>query len=204
MEENSLKEMVERFFNAELSAEEERELCHWLRCNDVPVELRKDKEAIIALCCEPEGIELPDGVVQRLEATLDALEQTKERAFAGQDVATVPQKRLHFTVRMVVSGAVAAAVALLVFFTNVATDETAGATEPSIVCVTVAELPVEYYLDDSEEDTFDNPEDAMRCFKNACGNVMLAINTAKGNKREIENRLEETFEQCKELIKIKI
>ena len=104
MEENSLKEMVERFFNAELSAEEERELCHWLRCNDVPVELRKDKEAIIALCCEPEGIELPDGVVQRLEATLDALEQTKERAFAGKGVATVPQKRFHFTVYKAATG----------------------------------------------------------------------------------------------------
>ena len=50
MEDKDLKKMIEKFFNAELSIEEERELCGYLCLHDVPEGLRKDKEAIIALC----------------------------------------------------------------------------------------------------------------------------------------------------------
>ena len=36
MEEKDIKKKIEQFFNAELSVEEERELCRFLRENDVP------------------------------------------------------------------------------------------------------------------------------------------------------------------------
>ena len=40
--------MIEQFFDAVLTAQEERELCRYLRENDVPSELRRDKEVIFA------------------------------------------------------------------------------------------------------------------------------------------------------------
>ena len=47
MEDMKLKLMIEQFFDAVLTAEEERELCRYLRENDVPSELRRDKEVIL-------------------------------------------------------------------------------------------------------------------------------------------------------------
>ena len=42
-----LRMMIEQFFDAVLTAQEERELCRYLRENDVPSELRRDKEVIL-------------------------------------------------------------------------------------------------------------------------------------------------------------
>ncbi len=43
-----LRMMIEQFFDAVLTAQEERELCRYHRENDVPSELRRDKEVILA------------------------------------------------------------------------------------------------------------------------------------------------------------
>ena len=43
-----LRMMIEQFFDAVLTAQEEREFCRYLRENDVPSELRRDKEVILA------------------------------------------------------------------------------------------------------------------------------------------------------------
>ena len=42
-----LRMMIEQFFDAVLIAQEERELCRYLRENDVSSELRRDKEVIL-------------------------------------------------------------------------------------------------------------------------------------------------------------
>lgn len=42
-----LRMMIEQFFDAVLTAQEERELCRYLRENDVPSELRRNKEVIL-------------------------------------------------------------------------------------------------------------------------------------------------------------
>ena len=42
-----LRMMIEQFFDAVLTAQEERELCRDHRENDVPSELRRDKEVIL-------------------------------------------------------------------------------------------------------------------------------------------------------------
>ena len=52
MDNTKLRTMIESFFEATLTADEERELCSYLRGNDVPAELHKDKEAILALCSD--------------------------------------------------------------------------------------------------------------------------------------------------------
>ena len=189
MEEKILKEMMVRFFDAELTAEEERELCCWLRENDVPAELREDKEAIMALCGEPIVAELPEGAAQRLEAMLDGLEEAKEY-LSADDQAYSGRKRRVLRIPRVITRAVAAAVVFLVYIAFLDKDVTegSGATLPA-----ATPPSQENMLDDTEEDTFDNPEDAIRCFRNAYGNVMLAINTAQDNTKEIESRLEEAF-----------
>lgn len=42
-----LRMMIEQFFDAVLTAQEEREHCRYLRENDVPSELRRDKEVLL-------------------------------------------------------------------------------------------------------------------------------------------------------------
>ena len=42
-----LRMMIEQFFDAVLTAQEERELCRYLRENDVQSELRRDKEVVL-------------------------------------------------------------------------------------------------------------------------------------------------------------
>ena len=73
MEEKDLVIRIEQFFNAELSVEEERELCRYLSENEVPAELRKDKEAILLLCGHGVEGEVPAGAQERIEAMIDAL-----------------------------------------------------------------------------------------------------------------------------------
>ena len=189
MEEKILKEMMVRFFDAELTAEEERELCCWLRENDVPAELREDKEAIMALCGEPIVAVLPEGAAQRLEAMLDGLEEAKEY-LSADDQAYSGRKRRVLRIPRVITRAVAAAVVFLVYIAFLDKDVTEGS---GAMLPAATPPPQENMLDDTEEDTFDNPEDAIRCFRNAYGNVMLAINTAQDNTKEIESRLEEAF-----------
>ncbi|MBQ5617247.1 MAG: hypothetical protein IIU90_05775, partial [Bacteroidaceae bacterium] len=94
MEEKELKIMIERFFDAELTIDEERALCRYLRDNDVPAELRKDKDAAIALCGEPTDVQLPVGAMERLEALIDGLEPQKEQCITDSAVAVEKKKRL--------------------------------------------------------------------------------------------------------------
>ena len=78
MTDKQLKDWMERFFDAELTVDEERELYRYLCANEVSAELRKDREVILALCSTmEEDIELPEGAAERLEAMLDGLEEMK-------------------------------------------------------------------------------------------------------------------------------
>jgi hypothetical protein len=78
MTDKQLKDWMERFFDAELTVDEERELYRYLCANEVSAELRKDREVILALySIAEEDIELPEGAVERLEAMLDGLEAMK-------------------------------------------------------------------------------------------------------------------------------
>ena len=63
MTDKQLKDWMERFFDAELTVDEERELYRYLCANEVSAELRKDREVILALCSTAEeDIELPEGI----------------------------------------------------------------------------------------------------------------------------------------------
>lgn len=181
MEKKILKDWIERFFAAELTMAEERELYRYLCENEVPTEFREDKEAIIALCGEPEEVELPEGAAQRLEAMLDELEEMQTRLNPPCEEGaegTHPQYSLPprkgwgaFLLR----AACVAGVAVALFL---ALPE--GKDKP---------LLAEVY---EEEDTFDNPEEAMQCFMVAYNDIMLAMNTARDNTREVHQALEQS------------
>ena len=189
MEEKYLKIMIERFFDAELSVEEERELCCFLREHDVPDELRKDKETIIALCGEEYGVDIPIGAEARLEAMLDAIAGNEEQLVENERSISKTKRRILKVPRFVWHGA--AAVALLAAG-YIFMDENVHSYEQQQTAV------VEF----ADEDTFDNPEDAMECFKGALGNVMFAVNATQKNSRKMENTLKEAVAPYKNMIKI--
>ncbi len=195
MEENSLKRMIERFFDAGLSIEEERELCRYLRENDVPAELRKDKEAIIALCDEDMEMELPAGAEARLEAMLDTLAENERQCLANECGVSMAKRRILKVPRFVWSGAVAAVV-LAVAYLFAGDDEQLPMQHTSQIAA-VEVVPCE-----QEEDTFDNPEDAMKCFKSAMNDIQLAFNTTEKTTHEIGNSLNEAFRPYKDIIRI--
>lgn len=185
MEEKEVKIMIERFFDAELTVEEERALCRYLRNNDVPAELRKDKDAIIALCGEPADVQLPVGAMERLEALIDGLEPQQEQCITDCAVAVEKKKRLLKIPRYV--AAVATAVAVLLMAYIFIPSENLSSPEPT------GELLTEFY----EEDTFDNPEDAMRCVQMAFANVQHAVTATQMNVSEIGSILKQSVKMYK-------
>lgn len=190
-----LRTMIERFFAAELSVEEEQALCRYLIDNEVPVELQKDKHAIIALCGMEMDDKLPQGATERLESMLDSLdcENEKENCVTSEPVTT--EKKRILKVPRLVWAPVAAAVILLLLVRSVSWESLLSAdSAPVAKAVTdnvsrtaglTPELLAAIELDESEEDTFDNPEEAMQCAKVAFGRLCLAINTTQNNAKEI-------------------
>lgn len=198
--EEKLRIMIERFFNAELSVEEERELRCFLREHDVPAELRKDKETIIVLSGEGAEADLPAGAEERLEAMLDTLAEEEELYVTGERSTSEARKRILGVPRFVWYGAAAAMLAISYLFVNNYESQQMHhfGQVGNIAQVTVPEP--EYY--EQEEDTFDNPEDAMNCFKAAMGDIKLALNTTEKNTREIGDALNEAFQPYKNMIRI--
>ena len=194
MEERYLRDMIERFFNAELTVEEEQALCRYLRENEVPTELRKDKEAIIALCIDIDGeVAMPEGAVQRLEAMLDGLEemQTQLEPHREEDVeGTRPRYSLPprkgwgaFLLR----AACVAGVAVALFLALPDSKD--------------APMLAEVY---EEEDTFDNPEEAMQCLMAAYGDIQYAMNATQRHTHEAYQTLEQSQSIIREMFNMNI
>ena len=186
MEERYLRDMIERFFNAELTVEEEQALCRYLCDNEVPTELRKDKEAIIALCGNiDKDVEMPEGATLRLEAMLDGLDEMRGSL---EDIQPMRQQRIprSFT-RMTSLLLRAACVVGVVMVLFLALPESKD--EPALA---------EVY---EEEDTFDTPEEAMQCLMAAYGDMMYAMNTARDNTREAHQVLTQSVKTSLNMLK---
>ena len=201
MEEKRLRDMIERFFNAELTAEEELTLCRYLYANDVPVELRKDKEAIIALCGMYEEIALPEGAAERLESMLDELEEMKTHLNPLRATRVTPppcghplyKQRGSWARSFLLRAACAAAVVIAVFLVipygdNKHTDEATVLT----------------MVDDVDKDTFDNPEEAMQCLMAAYDDIKYAMNTAQRHTHEACQTLEQSQSAIREMFNMNI
>ena len=180
-----LKLMIEQFFDAVLTAEEERELCRYLRENDVPDGLRKDKEIILSLCRESEEAALPDGAEMRLEAMIDGLAAKSTPAASDQRAVTgTPVRPIAIPRIMRYSAAAAVVIACLL---------TAEQWFP-----VTTQQGIETLAFDTDSDTFDNPEDAMRCLKAAFNDIGLAVNSTQNNIKEIESMLGASIKMSKD------
>ncbi len=178
MDNTKLRTMIERFFEAALTADEERELCSYLRGNDVPAELRKDKEAILALCSD-ESIEASSAeAFARVEAMIDALETEQQpQAIERHQIPDNKKGKIRKIPRYVWQGVAAAAVFTLCFF--IFTNSEQEQTSELIAMV--------------EEDTFDTPEEAFECTKESFEFVLLAVNSANRSRREINDVIEQSI-----------
>jgi len=190
MEKEILKEWMERFFLAELTMDEERELYQYLCANEVPAELRKDREVILALCSTAEeDIELPEGAAERLEAMLDGLEKMKTHLNPPcKGGLEAPPRRRTLPHREGWGGSFllrAACVAGVVVALFVALPDRVA--EP---------LLSETY---EEEDTFDNPEEAMQCLMAAYGDIQYAMNATQRHTHEAYQTLEQSQSIIREM-----
>ena len=138
----------------------------------------------VRLCC-------PSGAEARLEAMLDTLAEVEVPDVSDERDAGGAKRRIFKIPRLVWHGA--AAVALLAVG-YIFMDENVQSHEKQQTVV--AEF--------AEEDTFDNPEDAMECFKGAFENMMLVVNTTHKNTRKMENNLNKAVAPYKNMIKINI
>ena len=192
MEKEILRDRIERFFNAELTLDEERELYRYLCENEVPTELRKDKEAIIALCGGiDKEVKLPEGATQRLETMLDGLEEMQTRLIPHNEEEskgtnprdTLPPRKGWSSFLLRAACVAGVAVALFLALPD-------SKDEPTLA---------EVY---EEEDTFATPEEAMQCFMAAYEDVMFAMNTARDNTREVHQALEQSVTTSLNLLKL--
>jgi hypothetical protein len=199
MEKEILKEWMGRFFLAELTMDEERELYQYLCANEVPAELRKDREVILALCSTAEeDIELPEGAAERLEAMLDGLEEMKTHLNPPCEGGlkkvrpryTLPHREGwggSFLLRAACAAAVVAVLFLVIpYGINKYADEKAMLA----------------MVDDVDKDTFDTPEEAMECLMAAYEDIMFAMNTARDNTREAHQALTQSVMTNLNLLKL--
>lgn len=191
MEKEILRDWIERFFAAELTMAEERKLYRYLCENEVPTEFREDKEAIIALCGEPEEVELPEGAAQRLEAMLDGLEEMQSQQHLPREEGTEgTHPRYSLPPRkgwgaFLLRAACVAGVAVALFLALPEDQDKPLLAEVS-----------------EEEDTFDTPEEAMQCFMAAYDDIMFAMNTARDNTREAHQALSQSVMTNLNLLKL--
>ena len=195
MEKEILKEWMERFFLAELTVDEERELCQYLCANEVPAELRKDKEVIIALCGTPEeDIALPEGAAERLETMLDGLEEMKTHLNPPCE-GGLKKVRPRYTLprregwggSFLLRAACVAGVVVALF-------------------VALPDRVAEPLLSETyeEEDTFDNPEEAMQCLMAAYGDIQYAMNATQRHTHEAYQTLEQSQSIIREMFNMNI
>ena len=192
MEKEILRDRIERFFNAELTLDEERELYRYLCENEVPTELRKDKEAIIALCGGiDKEVKLPEGATQRLETMLDGLEEMQTRLIPHNEEEskgtnprdTLPPRKGWSSFLLRAACVAGVAVALFLALPD-------SKDEPTLA---------EVY---EEEDTFATPEEAMQCLMAAYEDVMYAMNTTRDNTREAHQTLTQSVMASINMLKL--
>lgn len=192
MDKEILKDWMERFFDAELTVDEERELYLYLCANEVSAELRKDREVILALCSTAEeDIELPEGAAERLEEMLDGLEKMKEELETDDTVISKESCKIFKIHRLFLRAACAAAV-VAVLFLIIPYGSNKYADEKAMLAM----------VDDVDKDTFDNPEEAMQCLMAAYEDIMFAMNTARDNTREVHQALTQSVMTNLNLLKL--
>lgn len=169
--------LIEQFFEGTLTVDEEQALCTFLRENEVPASMQRDKEAVLAMCGYTFDRSLPAGAAQRLEAMLDELDSNSSPACTEERLPAAPVRRarkIPIFVRRV--AAVAAVVAALFLVVRHGTHSTHNNSD------WVAQ----------ERDTYSSPEEARACVQKAFGELAFAMNATRVSTKSIERTLEAT------------
>ena len=176
MEEKELTRMIEGFFEATLTPEEEHRLCSYLRNNDVPVSLLKDKELVLSLCNETQECPaMPAGAAERLEAMLDGVQSQ-----AGKKKATKRKKAPSILWYAATMAAACIAATILLY---------SGGTAVQ------GNRTVQYEA--YERDTYSTPQEAMQCMQAVLGDLRLSANNTQKNIKAVSAGLKQsTFIHC--------
>ena len=196
MTDKQLKDWMERFFDAELTVDEERELYRYLCANEVSAELRKDREVILALySTAEEDIELPEGAVERLEAMLDGLEEMKGELQTDDSVTSEkPNKIFKIPIPRYLFRAACAAAVVAIVFLAIPYGDNKHTDEATVLAM----------VDDVDKDTFDNPEEAMQCLMAAYGDIQYAMNATQRHTHEAYQTLEQSQSIIREMFNMNI
>lgn len=176
MEEKELTRMIEGFFEATLTPEEEHRLCSYLLNNDVPVSLLKDKELILSLCHEPQEYPaLPDGAAERLEAMLDGAQSQADKKNKTK------RKRTPSILWYAATMAAACIAATILLYSGGTAVQGNGTVQ------------YEAY----ERDTYSTPQEAMQCMQAVLGDLRLSANNTQKNIKAVSAGLKQsTFIHC--------
>lgn len=166
----NVEDLINRYFEGEITLEEERQLRNFLRENEVPAELQRDKELILSLCEQPSEVKIPDDLSERLSNKIDEWEsKSNEQKEAAPVIGTV--KKRYTLSRLQWVYAAAAVVALLLTF---------HLFNPA---------------DDSQKDTFDSPQMAYAQVNKALSLFSQAIDKGEKGIEKADEVMNETNEK---------
>ena len=176
MEEKELTRMIEGFFEATLTPEEERRLYSYLRSNNVPVTLLKDKELVLSLCSGPQECPaMPAGAAERLEAMLD---EAQSQAKKKRSTKSKKEPSILWYAATIAAACIAAAIV----FHNSGTSTQIN-----------DDIQYEAY----ERDTYSTPQEAMQCMQAVLGDLRLSANNTQKNIKAVSAGLKQsTFIHC--------
>ena len=166
--------LIEQFFEGTLTVEEELVLCTYLRENEVPASMQRDKEVVLAMCANVLDNSLPVGAQQRLEAMLDELDSNTPPVCAEERLPVAPVQRASKIPIFVCRVAAVAAVLVALFL------------------VVRHNIPGTGNWVAQERDTYSSPEEARACVQKAFGELAIAMNATRVGTKSIERTLETT------------
>ena len=149
--------LIDRFFQGVTTPEEDQELRRCLLSDDMPAEIRAEKELLLAML-EPAEYDCSEAMAE-VSAMVDSL--------ATQEPASVPGKRTFRVVMLRYLTPAVAAAAVLLFMFRIAPGDTGKGFIPADLSIVVTEEP-------SEEICLSEPE--LRIDNTRCGQMAYVGN----------------------------
>lgn len=149
--------LIDRFFQGVTTPEEDQELRRCLLSDDMPAEIRAEKELLLAML-EPAEYDCSEAMAE-VSAMVDSL--------ATQEPASVPGKRTFRVVMLRYLTPAVAAAAVLLFMFRIALGDTGKGFIPADLSIVVTEEP-------SEEICLSEPE--LRIDNTRCGQMAYVGN----------------------------
>lgn len=154
-----IKTLIEKYYEATITAEEERCLYDYLHNNDVPQSMANDKELILAMCPDVLSADRSCGFEQRISDFISELDTKENEANKnGRRLVAVRRRFLGLPFKFWTVSA-AAFIGVIAGFAALST------TEP--------------------KETFDSPEEAYACVSAIMSNIALVLDNGVENIRRV-------------------